>query len=408
MEMERSRRGACQREQLGLKRDSAVVDKKRIVFVSNMDGSRWGGSEELWAGAALNLASEGLSIGASVHGWSPPHQRVVKLAGAGLDVQLRQAKYPLWQRAWRTAFARNKRSADLEIAKFLAAKLPALVVISDPASTPPIGLLEECVAKGLPFVTISQSNSEHFWPDDSAAAGYRKFMPAARRCYFVSKGNHRLFEDQIGCELPNAEIVWNPFNVDFNAAPRWPPMKETGELRLASVARLHPPSKGQDILLEALADPLWRSRSWRLTLYGEGPMRYSIERMVQRLGLLERVRFAGFVPSVETIWSENHVLVMPSRYEGMPLAMVEAMLCARPVVATDVAGHSELVDDGVTGFLADAPTAPSVRRALERLWAERMDLQAIGKEAAKRIRERFPANPARTFAEKIKVLAGIG
>lgn len=57
---------------------------------------------------------------------------------------------------------------------------------------------------------------------------------------------------------------------------------------------------------------------------------------------------------------------MPSRFEGLPLAMVEAMLCARPVVATDVAGHAEIIEDGVTGFLADAPTAGSMAAALER------------------------------------------
>ncbi len=100
------------------------------------------------------------------------------------------------------------------------------------------------------------------------------------------------------------------------------------------------------------------------------------------------------------------MLVMPSRYEGMPLSMVEAMLCARSVLATDVAGHSEIVDDGVTGFLADAPTVRSVRRALDRLWARRMDLQTMGNAAAKRIRARVPRDPARAFAERIKTIAG--
>ena len=134
-------------------------------------------------------------------------------------------------------------------------------------------------------------------------------------------------------------------------------------------------------------------------------MRNSIEWMARRFGLENRVRFAGFVTSVEKIWAENHVLAMPSRYEGMPLAMVEAMLCERPVLATDVAGHSEIVEDGVNGFLADAPTAPSVNKALEKLWARRTELEAIGKAAAKTIGERYPSDPARTFAEKIKAIA---
>src|SRR5262249_38289882 len=151
---------------------------------------------------------------------------------------------------------------------------------------------------------------------------------------------------QIGCELPNAEVVYNPINVNVQALPPWPSVHE---LHLACVGRLFPPVKGQDILLEALADPVWNIRSWCLTFYGEGQMRHSLERMVDHLGLKDRVRFAGWVESVWNIWAENHVLVMPSRAEGLPLAMVEAMTCARPVVATDVAGHSEIIEDGVTG-----------------------------------------------------------
>jgi glycosyltransferase involved in cell wall biosynthesis len=216
----------------------------------------------------------------------------------------------------------------------------------------------------------------------------------------------RLFEKQVGCELGNAEVIRNPFNVAFNASPPWRPLNDNSELHLACVARLHLPSKGQHILLEALADPVWRSRSWRLSFYGEGPMRNCIERMVQHLGLQDRVRLPGYATGIEKIWAENHVLVMPSRYEGLPLAMVEAMLCSRPVVATDVAGHSEIVDDGVTGFLADAPIASSVRRALDRLWERRVDLEAMGKAAGKSIRERVPKDPACVFAEKIKTLAG--
>jgi glycosyltransferase involved in cell wall biosynthesis len=133
-----------------------------------------------------------------------------------------------------------------------------------------------------------------------------------------------------------------------------------GELYFAFVGRLDPVPKGQDILFEVLSGPLWMSRPWQLTLYGEGRKRNGLERLAQRLGISDRVMFAGFMPP-EEIWTGNHVLVMPSRFEGLPLAMVEAMLCGRPVVATDVAGHAEIIQYGVTGFLADAPTPASWR-----------------------------------------------
>jgi glycosyltransferase involved in cell wall biosynthesis len=396
-------------ERDGLKIRSGPNLSKSIAFISTMNGYAWGGSEELWSRTALELVLEGWSVGASVCRWSPPHQRIVKLAEAGIDVQSRRVQHQLWRRIWDKVLPNGMTPLTAEVDRFLSARTtPALIVLSDGAAFHPTELLELCVSRRLPFATISQANYEDFWPVDRVADQYRRLLPAARRCYFVSAANHRLFEKQIGRELKNAEVVFNPFDVGEESSPPWPKFGHGSELRFACVGRLHPPSKGQDILLEALADPLWQSRSWRLSFYGEGPMRNGIERLVQRFGLLDRVRFAGYVTPVEKIWTENHVLVMPSRYEGMPLAMVEAMLCARPAVATDVAGHSEVIRDGITGFLADAPTALSMRRALERLWERRMDLEAIGKAAARSIREHMPRDPIKIFARKIKALANIG
>ena len=96
---------------------------------------------------------------------------------------------------------------------------------------------------------------------------------------------------------------------------------------------------------------------------------------------------------------------MPSRVEGMPLAMVEAMLCGRPVIATDVAGHSEIIEDGATGFLAKAATVDAFRSALEQAWQRRSDLQRMGKLAAQRIRQLVPNDPIEVFSEKIMTIA---
>ena len=65
------------------------------------------------------------------------------------------------------------------------------------------------------------------------------------------------------------------------------------------------------------------------------------------------------------IWAEHHALVLPSRFEGMPLVVVEAMLCGRPCIVTDVGGNAELIRDGINGFLAKAPTGATGRRSDE-------------------------------------------
>jgi glycosyltransferase involved in cell wall biosynthesis len=366
-----------------------------------MNDSPWGGSEELWARVAVNFAKAGAQVAASVHGWSPLHSRITALSEAGIRLQARKARHGLASRLWHKMLATAPDDAGAK--KFIRQFRPDLVILS---CTPFwMGLLEYCATQGVPFVTVSQANTESLWPDDATAEQFRTFLPAARRCFFVADANRKLFENQIGADLQNAEVVWNPYKLVQNAVIPWPRLDRDEELRFAHVARLHPPSKGQDLVLQALAMPPWRARKWHLTFYGEGRMKDTIWRMIQRLNLEKNVSIAGFVHSIEDIWAKNHVLVMPSRYEGTSLAMLEAMLCGRCVLATDVADHATLIREGETGFVAEGTTPRSVAKALERLWVARSRLQDIGASAAADLRSRMPANPVEVFADKLAAIA---
>jgi glycosyltransferase involved in cell wall biosynthesis len=382
------------------------MPQDRVVFVSTMFGNPWGGSEELWSRTALDLVSQRFPVSASVIESPPLHPRLLDLRAQGVDLRIRRRGYSISKQPLRWLESRRIGPAVAAVERLIGAAVPALIVISEGGFLPPLDLLEFCAGRKAPFVTISQTNCDGWWCSDEDADRYRIVLPKALRCFFVSHANWRLAEKQIGELIRNAEVISNPVNVSFDASPAWPVLNEDSELRFACVARLHPPSKGQDILFEALAATAWKERPWRLHLYGEGPMRQTLERLAQNLGLSDRVVFAGFAP-VEKIWAANHVLLMPSRYEGLPLAMVEAMLCARPVVATDVAGHREIIEDGVTGFLADAPTVGSMAAALERFWERRSEAEGLGTAGASRIRQLVPPDPVRVFSDKLKQLAGL-
>jgi len=79
--------------------------------------------------------------------------------------------------------------------------------------------------------------------------------------------------------------------------------------------------------------------------------------------------------------------VLPSRGEGLSLAMLEAMMCGRPVIATDVGGCREVLEEGVTGFIAEDASEDALGRALERAWAVRSKWQAMGASAHQKAKE---------------------
>jgi glycosyltransferase involved in cell wall biosynthesis len=123
--------------------------------------------------------------------------------------------------------------------------------------------------------------------------------------------------------------------------------------------------KGQDLLLRVLARERSRTRPVSVTFYGSGHQREGLEGMAQQLGLTN-VTFAGFVRDIAAIWTDHHALVLPSRCEGLPLVLVEAMLSGRVAIVTDVGGSSEVIEDNRTGFLAAAATEDSLDEAMER------------------------------------------
>jgi glycosyltransferase involved in cell wall biosynthesis len=120
---------------------------------------------------------------------------------------------------------------------------------------------------------------------------------------------------------------------------------------------------------------------------------------------LANVSFLGRRDDIEDVWSQHQALVLASRFEGMPLVLVEAMLCGRPGIVTDVGGNRELVRDGINGFLAKAATVAFIDEALNRAWQNRASLKEIGLRAANDVRQWVRPNPAEDFADELAAVA---
>jgi glycosyltransferase involved in cell wall biosynthesis len=372
-----------------------------IVFVSGNRG--WGGSEELWSATAAVLASDGHRVAVFKSGVDDSAPRVRRLRALSCPIR-DLARFPLMPRGvFRLIRVTSPGAAYAhEMVRLLAglalSRRPDLVVVSQGGNFDGVGFAEVCRRLGVPYAIVSQKASELYWPADWQLKTIANVYRAARACFFVSEHNRHLTEEQLGFPLPHAAVVRNPFLVSWKPRTDWP--ADGGEWRLACVARLHPKEKGQDLLLRVLARRRWRDRPLSVTFYGDGLQRASLERMARSLGLAN-VTFAGFERDVAAIWSRHHGLILPSRCEGMPLALVEAMLSGRVPIVTNAGGNAEIVDDGATGYVAAAPADDALDDAMERAWNERHRWREIGAAAAARIRTLVPREPERCFAERL-------
>lgn len=285
----------------------------------------------------------------------------------------------------------------------LAANGANLVVISQGASTDGIRWMEETGRSSIKYVVIAHTATEFWWPDDSLARRLAEGYGAAEAAYFVSQATAALCRRQFATPLSNARVIRNPFNVRYDAHPQWPG-DSVDDFSLACVGRLDVGTKGQDLLLEVLSLSHWRDRSIRLSLVGNGVNERVLRHRAEELKLTS-VEFLGHRSDIEGVWAKHRVMVQPSRQEGMPLGLVEAMLCGRPCVVTDVGGCKELVRDDVNGFVAKAPTVELLDEALSRAWQNRDRLRQMGEQASADVREWVSANPAEDFAHELEELA---
>jgi glycosyltransferase involved in cell wall biosynthesis len=221
---------------------------------------------------------------------------------------------------------------------------------------------------------VSSVVSVDEWKTRSAAALEAGSLRLAHRILVNARAvGERLVSDSPGL---GRAIVLQYNGLDLSEVDRTGPGTSVAETVrsqpvLLVAGRLHR-AKGPDIGLAAFAEVSHSLPSARLVLVGGGPMETQLHTEVSRLGLDERVHFWGTVDHEQVIalMKESDLLLVPSRWEGLPAVVLEAFAAGLPVVATRVGGVPEIVDHERTGLLAEAGDAAGLAKECIRVLAD--------------------------------------
>ncbi|MDX6415212.1 MAG: hypothetical protein QOH23_2622 [Gaiellaceae bacterium] len=166
-----------------------------------------------------------------------------------------------------------------------------------------------------------------------------------------------------------------------------PPTRTWEGATVGSLGRLDY-QKGYDVLLEAMpALPVGTA----VVIVGDGPERSALEQQADRLGVRDRFHLVGRKENARDYLTSFDLFVLPSRFEGLPLSLIEAMLAELAVVATDVGSTSEVVQDGRTGLLVPAEKPEELARAVNALLAEPRQREQLGRAGRQVALEAFSA-----------------
>jgi glycosyltransferase involved in cell wall biosynthesis len=151
------------------------------------------------------------------------------------------------------------------------------------------------------------------------------------------------------------------------------------------------PQKRPDWLIEQMPTVFGRLPNHDLVIAGEGPMRNALGQLAARLGVADRIHFIGWQSDMPGLLAAADLVVLTSRWEGMPNVVLEAMASARPVVTTDVQGVRELLGDSASEQITPADAAAAFVEAVSRICSDPLLAERLGRQNRERASESFSA-----------------
>lgn len=363
----------------------------KLACISTILGYPWGSPDRLWTDLASRAQARGDAVFLGLSALTADHPGVRKLCAGGAELFVRTAN-SVYRGTRDELVRRLPWWRDRYLESRLAAFAPDVVLLTQGATYDSLAeqhLISWLHRQDVPYVVVCHNNASGPGPNPEEIARLRAFFDRAAHTLFVSTHNLLQAERHLGAAPPRARLIQNPLST---ATPAALPSATPGPLPLLGVVgRIDIAHKGLDLLFEAVAS--LPPRSLRLALTGRVEDPAALSALVARHRLQDTVEIRGPLPAADVMraYRELELFLLTSRYEGCASAMIEAMMCGRPVLATDVGGVSDWITDGIEGYVAPEITADAIRTTLLRALVDRPRWPAMGTAARARFdRQRDP------------------
>ncbi|NOT13671.1 MAG: glycosyltransferase [Methylococcaceae bacterium] len=249
-----------------------------------------------------------------------------------------------------------------------------------------------CRFQGLKTVAHYHNFYENKWIEDDSIV-YEQFLARTTDCFLACSGSvAKHAAEKIGLSTDSFEVILNGIDLDrFKIRTDRAAIKSSlcipEDFNVVGIVGRISQQKAQDIFLEAAAKIHQRSPQTLFLIVGAADEPAILDKMMAlmvSLGLQEKVRFLGYRDDIPSIYSIIDILVMPSRWEGFGLALVEAMAMGLPIVCSEVGGIPEVVIPNETALFVETESPGQVADALTRLLEDQSLRFKMGQAGKKR------------------------
>ena len=247
-----------------------------------------------------------------------------------------------------------------------------------------------CRAVGIPIIATNHGWDAPTWRVRLYQRWEARVMRSLPVVTAVSEAKAKQVRDS-GVSAHQVVVIPNGIRIPGQTPadePRRPLDIRRGVLAVGVVGQLIR-RKGIDLLLQAFARVRRECDTARLVVAGDGPARGELGELAASLGVTDAVDWLGFVDDTDAVYAACDVIALPSRDEGLPMTLLEAMGHARAVVAADVGGIGEVVRDGVNGRLVPAEDPARLATVLAELLLDGPERDRLGRAARQTVESRY-------------------
>ncbi len=245
---------------------------------------------------------------------------------------------------------------------------------------------------GIPFVATVHGKN-YFWEKLRRRVAYR-WVSRRATMVAVSENLKQFIVEKVGVSPDRIRVVYNGVDAlpyceasDVELCRRELGLPE-GDRIVGVVGNLYP-VKGHQYLINAIPSILGKCPNTSFVFAGRGELETKLKEQVHRLGLDKRVHFLGLRQDIPRILALLDVFVLPSLSEGLSMAILEAMIAGKPVVATQVGGNPELVLDGETGVLVPPRDSQALALSVTTLLTNKQQAVQFSEKGKRRAEGQF-------------------
>jgi glycosyltransferase involved in cell wall biosynthesis len=314
-----------------------------MLFISLMNGSAWGGSEEQWYRTALWLANNGYKVDVCCFFWKEKQQKIQQLQSAGCKLYLLPGKPQT-----KSFFGKLKLQTTIKKIPFEGYDF---VLVNqggwkDVAHSP-----FKKLSKRLSLYALTFHNYQIAEYPKSKLKILSEWINKSAVNITDAQKIFNVLEDHYHLKIPNKKLWYNPITFAPPENATLFPSLINDKYVWVMLATLDIERKGQDILIKTLSQPKWKKRNWILHLYGAGKDKLQLEQLISELKMNNKVELKGHTDNVKEVLANSHLLLQCTLIDAMPISVVEAMAMARPCIVSNVGDMPIWIKDGYNGFV---------------------------------------------------------